>query len=340
MYNREDQELHEIKFLNKYSAKSKYATRRIEEKPDNLRTSYQRDRDRIIHSKSFRRLKHKTQVYISPEKDHYRTRLTHTLEVSQIARTISRALKLNEDLTEAISLGHDIGHTPFGHMGEEALNYLNPRGFKHYLHSVRVVELLESSTTNRGLNLTIDVLNGIGNHTGKNIATTLEGNVIKFADRIAYINHDIDDSIRAGILKTSDIPKIFLEEFGYTSSERINTMVNDLVSNSYNKDSITMSKNKYNYMMEFRKYMFENVYFNPIIKKDEIKARYIIENLYNYYKKDLQRLPNDHLNIYRSNTLLVDSSDDDIVTDYIAGMTDTFVIHQYMDLFIPKQWRI
>ncbi|WP_099203259.1 deoxyguanosinetriphosphate triphosphohydrolase [Miniphocaeibacter massiliensis] len=335
-----DQERYEREYLSVYSSKSYDAKREILEENDNIRTSYQRDRDRIIHSKSFRRLKHKTQVYISPEKDHYRTRLTHTLEVAQIARTIARALKLNEDLTEAIALGHDLGHTPFGHIGEDALNNLNPKGFKHYNHSVRVVQLLEVTKSGKGLNLTLDVIDGIKNHTGKSTSNTLEGNIIKFADRIAYINHDIDDSIRAGILKDEDIPKELSEEFGYNSGDRINSMVIDVIENSYNKNKILMSNKKYEKMLLLRGFMFDRVYLNPIVKSDEKKAHGIIEALYSYYKKNFEELYEGHLKVYKDNDKLMNSTEDDIITDYIAGMTDTFAIHKYMDLFLPKQWSI
>lgn len=340
MYDRIAQEKFEIEKLSKFATKSKFATRNISEESDIMRTSFQRDRDRIIHAKSFRRLKHKTQVYISPEKDHYRTRLTHTLEVMQIARSIARALRLNEDLTEAIALGHDLGHTPFGHMGEKFLNSLNPKGFKHNLHSVRVVELLENNGRKYGLNLTIDVLDGIKKHSGNNQARTLEGSIIKFADRIAYINHDIDDSIRAGILKEEDIPEDLLNEFGNNHRLRINSMVTDLIKNSDGKDIIQMSKNKYKKMLELREFMFENVYFNPLVKGDGTKVQGVIEKLYFYYKNNIDKLPKNHLEIYKLNDKLKDSTKDDIVTDYIAGMTDPFAIQKYLDLFVPSQWSI
>lgn len=340
MYSRIDQEKYEREYLSDYATLSENAQRKNIDKNDDIRTAFQRDRDRIIHSKSFRRLKHKTQVFISPEKDHYRTRLTHTLEVAQIARTISRALRLNEDLTEAIALGHDLGHTPFGHIGEKALNILHPTGFKHYLHSVRVVEYLENSNKKFGLNLTLEVLDGISNHTGNNKSSTLEGAVIKFADRIAYINHDIDDSIRAGILCESDIPKDLLHDFGVNSSERINTMVLSIIENSYDKNKVEMLDYQYDKLMDLRKFMFDNVYYNPKVKGDEKKAMGIIENLYRYYKEYFDKLPESHLNIYKYNKKLVDSTKDDIITDYIAGMTDTFAIQKYKDLFIPKQWTI
>lgn len=334
------QEDFEIVNLSDYACKSKYAKRDFEENKDYFRTEFQRDRDRVIHSKSFRRLKHKTQVYISPEKDHYRTRLTHTLEVAQIARTISRALKLNEDLTEAIALAHDLGHTPFGHMGEEALNVLNPQGFKHYKQSVRVVQLLEIRKDKRGLNLTREVIDGILNHTGENKASTLEGKVIKFADRIAYINHDIDDSIRAGILTEEDIPIKIRNVLGNSPSERINNMVINVIKSSSGKNEISMSEYEYKLMMELRKFMFSEVYFSPIVKEDEEKAKGLIERLFLYYLKNFDKLPEEHLKIYKNNIHLENSNIQDIVTDYIAGMTDTFAIQEYKRIFIPKQWHI
>lgn len=340
MNTRVKQEEFEIKNLSPYAAKSRFAVRESKEERDFYRTSFQRDRDRIIHSKSFRRLKHKTQVYISPEKDHYRTRLTHTLEVAQIARTIARALELNEDLTEAIALSHDLGHTPFGHMREDALNSLNPNGFKHYMQSSRIVKYLEIRKQNHGLNLTREVIDGIENHTGKNKAITLEGQVIKFADRIAYINHDIDDSIRAGILTEEDLPEIIREKLGKSPSERINNMVVNVINESDGKDSILMGDEEYALMMQLRKFMFEEVYFNPIVKQDEEKAKSLIERLYLYYLKNFEKLPIEHLDIYKNNENLKDSSKEDIVTDYIAGMTDTFAIQEYKNIFIPKQWHI
>lgn len=221
---------------SEFATKSEDAQRIKFEEKNNLRNPFQIDRDRIIHSKSFRRLKHKTQVYLNPEKDHYRTRLTHTLEVTQIARTIARCLNLNEDLVEAIGLGHDLGHTPFGHVGEKILDKLNPKGFKHYQQSLNVVQYLEHNSTRVGLNLTKQTLDGIVNHSGTNMAKTLEGQIIKFSDRIAYINHDIDDSIRSNIIKNSDLPSEIINELGTSGSKRINFLVNDLVDNSFGKN--------------------------------------------------------------------------------------------------------
>ena len=340
MNTRVKQEEFEINYLFEYAAKSRFSKRKYTEEEDFFRTSFQRDRDRIIHSKSFRRLKHKTQVYISPEKDHYRTRLTHTLEVAQIARTISRALELNEDLTEAIALSHDLGHTPFGHMGEDALNSLHPKGFKHYMQSSRIVKYLEIRNNKKGLNLTDEVIDGIENHAGDKKAITLEGRVIKFADRIAYINHDIDDSIRAGILTENDLPENIREKFGNSPSERINNMVVNVIEESFGKNDIIMSDEEYKLMMQLRKFMFEEVYFNPIVKQDEEKAKDLIERLYLYFMKHFDKLPKEHLELYKTSEELKSSTKEDIVTDYIAGMTDTFAIQEYKNIFIPKQWHI
>lgn len=330
----------EEKELSKYAFKSKNASRKIYEDKSTIRNDFQIDRDRILHSKSFRRLMHKTQVYISPEKDHYRTRLTHTLEVAQIARTIGRALKLNEDLIEAIALGHDLGHTPFGHMGEDVLNELNPKGFKHYEQSVRVVKKLEIKSSGKiGLNLTDQVLDGIKNHSKENLASTLEGRIIKFSDRIAYINHDIDDSIRAGILSEEDIPVYLTSILGNSHGDRINTMVMDLVSNSYGTNDILMSEKIYEATMELREFMFKNVYKSDLVKQDEEKVHWIIENLYNYYKDNFEKIPKSHRDLYRINKDISSATTDDIITDYIAGMTDIFARDTYKDIFIPKSWK-
>ncbi|MDO5718785.1 MAG: deoxyguanosinetriphosphate triphosphohydrolase, partial [Tissierellia bacterium] len=255
--------------LSKYASKSinSKGRRKLEEECE-IRTCYQRDRDRILHSKAFRRLKHKTQVFISPEGDHYRTRLTHTLEVSQIARTLARALMLNEDLVEAIALGHDLGHTPFGHIGEDVLNSINPKGFRHYEQSLRVVDFLEMGSKGRGLNLCYEVRDGILNHSGENRANTLEGRIIKFSDRIAYINHDIDDSIRAGIIKEEDLPRDLTQVLGKSHGERINTMVVDIVKNSIDKPEVKMSEEVNDATMKLRAYMFENVYLDEVVKRE------------------------------------------------------------------------
>ena len=302
----------------------------------NLRTEFQRDRDRIIHSKSFRRLKHKTQVFISPEGDHFRTRLTHTLEVSQIGRTIARALRLNEDLVEAIALGHDLGHTPFGHSGEAVLNELKSDGFIHGEQSLKVVDFLERSDKRIGLNLTEEVRDGILNHSGSGQAKTLEGKIIKFADRIAYINHDIDDAIRAGIISSDSLPKDLTDILGNTSSERINTMIIGIVKKSYGKPIVEMEKEIYEATMELRQYMFKTVYMDPVVKSEEVKIKRLLTELYKYYMEDLRRIPRNHLSLYEGRV----HSDEDIVSDYIAGMTDTYAMKQIKNIFIPKGWSI
>ncbi|MGO1579900.1 MAG: deoxyguanosinetriphosphate triphosphohydrolase [Peptoniphilaceae bacterium] len=300
----------------------------------NLRTDFQRDRDRILHSKAFRRLKHKTQVFISPGKDHFRTRLTHTLEVSQIARTITRALELNEDLIEAISLGHDLGHTPFGHSGEYVLNKLNSKGFRHNEQSIRVVDFLSGRNQKMGLNLTYEVRDGILNHSGENIASTLEGKIVKYADRIAYINHDIEDAISAGIITKEDLPRDLIEILGNNHSKRINTMINSLVKESYHKDYIKMEKEIEEATLNLRKYMFENVYLDKIVKSEDPKIERLISGLFNYYKKNIDKIPKENLKLYDS----IEHTKEDIITDYIAGMTDVYAIKLYESLFIPVGW--
>lgn len=327
----------EEKVLSPYATLAKNSKGRIiEEEKDEIRTDFQRDRDRIIHSKSFRRLKHKTQVFISPEGDHFRTRLTHTLEVSQIARTIARALNLNEDLVEAISLGHDLGHTPFGHSGESVLNELNENGFKHSHQSIRVVDILETSKKRRGLNLTKEVRDGILNHTGSDKASTLEGTIIKFADRIAYINHDIDDAIRAGIITNEDLPKELIKTLGATSSNRINTMISSIIKKSLNKPIVEMEEGIYEATMELRSFMFKNVYLDKVVKSEDERIKRLITDLYNYYSGDFNRIPKEHLDIYND----INHTNEDIISDYIAGMTDTFAVKTWKRLFIPKGWSV
>lgn len=311
--------------------------RKSPEAPCPLRTVFQRDRDRILHSKAFRRLKHKTQVYIDPWKDHYRTRMTHTLEVAQIGRTIARALDLNEDLTEAIALGHDLGHTPFGHMGEEILNELNPDGFKHYEQSVRVVEFLESTPRRQGLNLTFEVLDGIRHHTGDLKAETLESRIIKYADRIAYINHDIDDSIRAGLLSEERLPEELTDVLGHTHGDRISTMILDIVKNSEGKNEIIMSDKVQWATDALRTFLFDTIYLSEKVKSEADQARFLLETLYGYYLADLSRLPEEHLAIYRPAGTATDHT---IVTDYIAGMTDRYAVAAFEALFLPRGWRV
>ena len=287
---REEQEKREHLIFSPYASFSDESRGRDrDEEPCPMRTIYQRDRDRIIHCKAFRRLKHKTQVFLAPEGDHYRTRLTHTLEVAQIARSIARALNLNEDLTEAIALGHDLGHTPFGHAGERTLNSLCPMGFAHYRQSIRVVEFLEKD--GQGLNLTWEVRDGILNHRTSGNPSTLEGKAVRLSDKIAYINHDIDDGIRAGILKESDIPSEYTDVLGNSTKERLNTMISDIIMNSIGKNDLVMSEPVRKAMTELRKFMFESLYLNPTAKSEEAKADKLITELYRYYVANTDKLP-------------------------------------------------
>ncbi len=295
-----------------------------------LRTCYQKDRDKILHSKSFRRLKQKTQVFISPEGDHYRTRMTHTLEVVQIARTIARALGLNEDLTEAIGMGHDLGHTPFGHAGERALNQLNPNGFTHYQQGVRVVDYLERNL--KGLNLTAEVLDGILNHTKGTWPYTQEGVIVRYSDRIAYINHDIEDAITAGIITENDLPKDCTDFLGHSKSERITSLITSMVKNS--GAEIKMDDETFGYYDKLHKYMYRNVYTDSVAKIEEKKVDKLIEELYKYYYKNPEKMPD----MYR---IIADQeSIDRAVTDYIQGMSDDFASATFDNIFIPKAWKI
>jgi dGTPase len=293
-----------------------------------VRTAYQRDRDRIIHSSSFRRLKHKTQVFLSPEGDYYRTRLTHTLEVSQIAGTIARALRMNEDLTEAIALGHDLGHTPFGHAGERALAAVNPNGFKHYEQSLRVVDKLEKD--GKGLNLTYEVRNGIERHTSGEQAQTLEGRIVRLADRIAYINHDIDDAVAAGIMTEDDIPTEIRDVLGYSKSGRINTLVINCIENS--GSDICLSPDIQFVFDMLHSFMFEMVYTNPVCKSEESKAAEMLSMLYDKYVKYPEMMPELYLRIART------ESPETAACDFIAGMTDRYAVRIFNDLFIPRSW--
>ena len=293
-----------------------------------LRTEYQRDRDRIIHCKSFRRLTNKTQVFLAPEGDHYRTRLTHTLEVCQIARTISRALRLNEDLTEAIALGHDLGHTPFGHAGEEVLAKVCPHGYIHARQSVRVVEHLENS--GKGLGLTWEVRNGILCHSAGQDAETLEGRVVRYADKIAYMNHDIDDAIRAKVMTYEDIPIVFREEIGRAKSDRITYFVQSLVENS--SDDIRMSSRAQQLYDELRQFMFQNVYTNLTAKKEEGKAKMVVHRLYEYYADNPDTLPREYARIAEQTDV------HRAVCDYVSGMSDRFCISTFQTLFVPRAW--
>lgn len=300
------------------------------EEPCSLRTCYQRDRDRIIHCKSFRRLKHKTQVFLAPEGDHYRTRLTHTLEVAQIARTVARALRLNEDLAEAVSLGHDLGHTPFGHAGERALGEICPYGFLHSQQSVRVVERLEKN--GKGLNLTWEVRDGILRHTRGTEAETPEGRIVRLADRIAYINHDIDDAQRAGVLNEGEIPVEAIELLGDRRSERINTLVRSLVENS-GQGHLKMGPEIRRVFDMLHDFMYEYVYRNPFAKQEEKKVPDLVERLYRYFMRHPRRMPEEMQKIAR------EEDTDRAVCDYIAGMTDHYAIEIFEDVFVPKAWR-
>lgn len=308
------------------------AGRLREEPPCELRTCFQRDVDRITHCKAFRRLKHKTQVFLQPEGDHYRTRLTHTLEVARIARTISRALRLNEDLTEAIALGHDLGHTPFGHAGERALNEIFPGGFRHYEQSLRVVDRLEKD--GRGLNLCAETRTGILNHTTGTPRGSLEADVVRLSDRIAYINHDLDDAERAGILSPGDEPAIVRERLGTRNSQRINSIVTDVIKTSAELDVILMSPDISEAVQVFTDFMYSEVYKNPVAKGEESKVGDILLGIWRYYVNNPGALPEDYRAIAAEDGL------ERAVTDYVSGMTDKYVIDVYMDLFIPRSWQV
>lgn len=298
-----------------------------------IRTVFQRDRDRILHSKAFRRLKHKTQVFLSPEGDHYRTRLTHTLDVSQIARTIARALRLNEDLTEAIALGHDLGHTPFGHCGEMELDQIHPGGFDHNAQSLRVVDLLEIRTDGRrGLNLTHEVRDGILSHSGGKRPKTLEGQAVSFSDRIAYINHDIDDALRAGVLNPSELPETYIEVLGKSHSQRINTLIIDVVNYSRGLSQLSFSPEISEAFIGLRKFMFDNVYLNLDAKKEEKKARVVLRMLYEYYRDHPEEMPQEYYALYKSEEGM------EAVKDYVSGMTDRYAVQQFQQLFVPDFW--
>ena len=345
--HREDQQLREHTLLSADAAKSDESEGRARSgEPDFLRTEFQRDRDKILHCKSFRRLSHKTQVFLAAEGDHFRTRLTHTLEVAQIARTIARALGLNEDLAEAISLGHDLGHTPFGHTGEAALAgcLARHRGidvasaqvaaqYRHNEQSLRVVERIENGGA--GLNLTFEVRDGILNHTGDLQAETCEGRIVGTADRIAYVNHDIDDAIRGRIITEHDIPRRYTEVLGNSVKERLNIMVHDIIMNSLDRPEIVMSQDVLDTMVSLRQWMFENVYKNPAAKAEEGKAQQLIVRLYEYYMEHVDRLPEEYFIMIEKNH----ETRERVVCDYIAGMSDRFAIDLFEELFVPKAWK-
>ncbi|MBQ1377946.1 MAG: deoxyguanosinetriphosphate triphosphohydrolase [Lachnospiraceae bacterium] len=305
--------------------------RKTEEEPCDVRTCYQRDRDRILHCKSFRRLKNKTQVFLKPDDDHYRTRLTHTLEVSQIARTIAKALFLNEDLTEAIALGHDLGHTPYGHAGEQALDERLKEfgfiGFHHADQSVRVVDVLEKD--GRGLNLTWEVLDGIRNHGTDRMPHTLEGKIVRLSDKIAYVNHDIDDALRAGVLKQGDLPKKYTDILGHTVKSRLNRMIHDVIENSMDKDDILVSDEVFEAIYGLRAFMFENVYYSEAIRKEENKAQHVLNTLFSWYLEHPEKIPESYIRH-------MEKDGPEIVTaDYVSGMTDQYAVQKYMEIFVP-----
>ena len=337
MFLREQLEQNELTNLSPFAAKALYSRGRVNaEEPDSYRTCFQRDRDRIIHSKALRRLMHKTQVFIAPEGDHFRTRLTHTLEVTQVSRTIARSLGLNEDLTEAIGMGHDLGHTPFGHMGEAILNEIHPGGFKHNVQSLRVVDVLEKDYKGKTLNLTAEVRDGIRNHSGSDVPFTMEGQIVRIADRIAYINHDIDDAVRSGIIVAEDVPTEFTEHPGFSFGNRINYFVSDIIQNSDGKDSIRQSAEAADIMNNLRNWLFKNVYENPIVRSpSEIeKVRVIVSALYGYFLKNPDKLDEDEQLLIPSDGL------NEVVKDHIAGMTDRYAISLYQQLFVPSGWSI
>ena len=325
---RESMELREQELLSPFASHS--TDTRGRDRPEeecDVRTAYQRDRDRILHCKAFRRMKDKTQVFLAPQGDHYRTRLTHTLEVS-------RALRLNEDLVEAIALGHDLGHTPFGHSGEKALEQVHPGGFAHYKQSVRVVEILEKN--GNGLNLTWEVRDGMKNHRTSGKPSTLEGQVVRFSDKIAYVHHDMDDAQRAGIITEDDIPVTMRTFLGYTTRERLNTFVHNIIENSLDKDSISMSPDVYEAMMDLRSLMFRNVYENPVAKKEEERAMKMLTELYEYYTDHPEAMPEEYRELAKCRGVPKEQA----VCDYISGMTDQYSMKKFRELYIPKCWEV
>ncbi|MCD7865420.1 MAG: deoxyguanosinetriphosphate triphosphohydrolase [Clostridiales bacterium] len=331
---REQLELREREYLSPFASLSEHSRGRdMPEAPCDIRPVYQRDRDRILHSKSFRRLKDKTQVFLSPRGDHYRTRLTHVLEVSQNARTIAKALRLNEDLVEAIALGHDLGHTPFGHAGERMLNELCEGGFLHNVQSVRIVERLEKD--GRGLNLTWEVRDGILNHKTSGRPSTLEGKIVRLSDKIAYINHDIDDAIRAHVLSEEDIPDNLRDILGHSTRERLNTLIHDMIINSQDQNDIRMSGEVHAAMDELRRFMFQHVYTAPAAKGEEDRARDLLERLFVYYMKHIEEISPTYFRMYEAG-----EPKDRVICDYIAGMTDQYAVAKYNEIFVPKQWQV
>lgn len=329
---RESLEQWEMEYLSPFATLSMHSKGRVrDEEQCDIRPVFQRDRDRILHSKSFRRLKDKTQVFLTPEGDHYRTRLTHTLEVSQNARTIAKALQMNEDLVEAIALGHDLGHTPFGHAGERALDKICPLGFEHNEQSLRMVDVLEKD--GQGLNLTYEVRDGILNHQTSGHPSTLEGQIVRISDKIAYIHHDMDDAIRGGILTEEDVPKDIREVIGYTTGARLDCFIHDIVTTSFGQSEIKMSDPVADAMADLRQFMFDNVYKNPEAKAEEGKAEELMITLYSYYLKHVDLLPKEMLRMINDG-----ESKERVVCDYVAAMTDRFAIAKYEEIFVPKSW--
>ena len=331
---RENLERMEEISLSPFATLSVNSRGRDREEPQcDIRPVFQRDRDRILHCKSFRRLKHKTQVFLSPKGDHYRTRLTHTLEVSQNARTIAKALRLNEDLVEAIALGHDLGHTPFGHAGERILNELCDEGYRHNEQSVRIVEKLEKD--GKGLNLTWEVRDGILNHQTSMMPHTLEGKIVRLSDKIAYINHDIDDAIRAKVMSEEDIPLEIRKVLGMTTKERLNTLIHNIIMHSMGKNDIVMSEEIGGAMQDLRKFMFQKVYTNPAAKGEEAKAERLLCELYAHYMGHIEILPEQYQRMHREG-----EKKERVVCDYISGMTDQYAVAKYREFFLPKAWEI
>ncbi len=331
---RENLERMEEISLSPFATLSVNSRGRDREEPQcDIRPVFQRDRDRILHCKSFRRLKHKTQVFLSPKGDHYRTRLTHTLEVSQNARTIAKALRLNEDLVEAIALGHDLGHTPFGHAGERILNELCDEGYRHNEQSVRIVEKLEKD--GKGLNLTWEVRDGILNHQTSMMPHTLEGKIVRLSDKIAYINHDIDDAIRAKVMSEEDIPLEIRKVLGMTTKERLNTLIHNIIMNSMGKNDIVMSEEIGDAMQDLRKFMFQKVYTNPAAKGEEAKAERLLCELYAHYMGHIEILPEQYQRMHSEG-----EKKERVVCDYISGMTDQYAVAKYREFFLPKAWEI
>ena len=332
---RQEMELLEGEILSPYATHNVNSRgREREEEPCDIRPLFQRDRDRILHSKAFRRLKNKTQVFLTPLGDHYRTRMSHTLEVSQNARTIAKALRMNEDLTEAIALGHDLGHTPFGHAGERALNEVYPGRFRHNEQSVRVVDLLEKD--GQGLNLTWEVRDGIRNHQTSLMPHTPEGKIVRLCDKIAYVYHDIDDAIRAEILHEEDIPADLRRTLGQTAKDRLDTMIHNVIISSRNTDEICMSDEIWQALLDLRKFMFQSLYTNPVAKSEEVKAKRMLKMLYEYYTNHFEEIPDKYRRI-------AERTGDDrgrIICDYISGMTDQYAVTKFSEFFLPKAWEV